>query len=173
MRKLLPGHISVYAFAPEAITDWLTPNAAELEDAITAGMGWDISCAISSDGYTLGATGYATDDSTSICDFGNVDSPTFIEYEASLDGFRSDPVDPTAVYDTFFELFSREGRNYVLIERVGPEQGTPIAGGDVLSLYGFETDYGTDVVGDNSMIMWGARFKPTGSIATNRTAVAS
>lgn len=172
MKKLLPGHVSVYAFAPEALADWSTPDASLLTAAIADGIGWDISCAISSDNYTLGATGYAEDDSTSICDFGNVTNPTFVEYEASLDGFRSDPDSPTAVYDTFYELFAREGREYMLVERVGPDQGTAFAAGQVVSVYGFETDYGTDVVGDNEMILWGARFKPNGNIGTYLDVVA-
>ena len=165
-QKLLPGHISVYAVAPEALTDWTAPDASELTAALAANMAWDISCAIDADGYELGATGFSEDDSRSICDIGNVTSAQFVEYAASLDGFRSDPDDPTAVYDTFFELFAREGRTYYLVERVGPEQGTAFAAGQTISAYGFDTDYSVDVMGDNEMLRLGARFLPNGNINT-------
>lgn len=168
--KLLPGHISIYAFAVEATTDWSNPDASQLTAALADNMGWDISCAVESD-YTLGTTGYATDDSRSICDTGNVENGTFLEYEASLDGFRSDPDDPTPVYDTFFELFAQPDRTYYLVERIGPEQGVALAAGQVINAFGVNTDNPVDVVGDNEMILLGARFKPNGNIATFRTLV--
>lgn len=172
MRKLLAGHISVYAFAPEAQSDWTVLDASLLNAAISGGYGWDISCALEESGFTLGATGYDSDDSRSICDIGNVENPTFAQYEASLDGFRSDPDNPTAVYDLFYELFSGVDREFYLVSRVGPAQGTAIAAGQIMSAFGVTTDYGTDIVGDNEMLLWGARFKPNGNINTNAEVVA-
>lgn len=172
MRKLLAGHISVYAFDPAAQADWTVLDASLLNAAIAGGFGWDISCAIEDSGYTLGTTGYDENDSRSLCDIGNVANPTFATYEASLDGFRSDPDDPTAVYDLFYELFSGVDREFYLVSRVGPEQGTAITAGQIMSAFGVNTDYGTDVVGDNEMLLWGARFKPNGNINTNATVVA-
>lgn len=170
--KLLAGHISVYAFAPEAQTDWTVLDASQLNAAISAGYGWDISCALEDSGYTLGTTGYDSNDSRSICDIGNVSAPTFSQYEASLDGFRSDPSDPTTVYDTFFELFSSYGRTFYLVSRIGPAQGTAITAGQIMSAFGVESDYGTDIVADNAMLLYGARFLPNGNINTNKTVVA-
>lgn len=168
--KMLPGHISIYAFAPEA-TDWAAPDASDLTAALAGGLGWDISCAISDD-YTLQTDGYDTDDSRSICDVGNVENATFLNYSAELNGFRSDPDDPTAVYDTFFELFNQPDRTYYLAIRIGPEQGDALAAGQEISAFEFTTDYPTDVVGDNEMIYLGARFKPTGNLNTFATLVA-
>lgn len=169
--KLLAGHISIYAFTPEATPNWTAPDASELTSALATGRGWDISCAIEA-GYSLAATGFSTDDSRSICDIGNVENATFTEYEASLDGFRSDPDAPTAVYDTFFELFSGIDREFYLVSRIGPTQGTALAAGQIISAFGVLTDYGTDIVGDNSMVLYGARFKPNGNINTFTTLVA-
>lgn len=172
MQKLLPGHISIYVFDPAATPDWENPDASELEAALASGIGADISCAIEA-GYTLNADGYETDDSRSICDIGEVSTATFRNYSASLDGFRSDPDEPTAVYDLFYEWFSAGvGRNVFLVKRIGPEQGDALAAGQVISIYGFEVDYGTDVVDDNTMALWGARFLPNGQINTNVTLVA-
>lgn len=170
--KLLAGHIEVWAFAPEAQTDWTVIDASQLNAAIAAGAGWVISCAIEDGGYELGTTGYSESDARSICDIGNVSSPQFAEYGASLDGFRSDPDDPTTVYDTFYELFSQPGRTFYLMSRVGPAQGTALAAGQIVSAFGFETDYGVDIVADNEMLMWGARFLPNGNLNTNKTVIA-
>lgn len=166
MPKLLPGHIEVAAFLPEALSDWANPTATEMNAALANSMGWLISCAIDADGYELGATGFAEDDSRSICDIGNVVAASYVEYSGSLDGFRSDPDDPTPVYDTFFELFATVGKTYYLVERVGPEQGTAFAAGQVVSAYGFETDFPVDVTGDNEPIRLGARLLPNGNINT-------
>jgi hypothetical protein len=167
--KMLPGHISVYAFAPEATADWTAPSAASLTSALSNNLGWDISCALEESGFKLGTTGYDTDNSKSICDIGNIENATFLNYEASLDGFRSDPTSITAVYNTFYELFAQPDRTFYLVERIGPAQGTAFAAGQEVSAFGVVTDYGVDVVGDNAMIMYGARFKPNGNIATFRT----
>lgn len=166
--KLLAGHVSIYAFDPAAQSDWSVLDASLLNAAIAGGYGFDISCAVES-GYELGTTGFASDDSTSVCDIGNVENPTYIEYSASLDGFRSDPDDPTAVYDLFYDLFSGIDRDFYLVSRIGPAQGTAIAAGQIMSAFGLSTDYGTDIVADNEMLLWGARFKPTGQINTFAT----
>lgn len=172
MQKMLPGHISVYAFAPEATADWAAPSAASLTSALSNNLGWDISAAIDAGAFTLGTTGYDTDTSKSIVDIGNVENATFLNYEASLDGFRSDPTAVTAVYNTFYELFAQPDRTYYLVERIGPAQGTAFAAAQEISAFGVITDYGVDVVGDNAMLKWGARFKPNGNIATFVTVAA-
>lgn len=168
--RMLPGHISIYAFAPEA-EDFTAPGAATLTAALGNGLGWDISCAIEDD-YTLGTDGYETDDSRSICDIGNVENITTFNYAAELNGFRSDPNDTTAVYETFYELFNQPGRKYYLAIRIGPDQGTAFASGQEVSFFEFDTDYPVDVTGDNEVIRLGARFKPTGNLHTFATLAA-
>lgn len=170
--KLLPGNWSIYAAFPEADTDWSTLSAATMTAGIAAGLIYDISCAVSADNATLNATDSETSDSRSICDTGNGLTPSFVNYEASLDGFRSDPTNVTAVYNTFYNLFNAPDRPYYLIKRIGPAQGAPWAAGQLASVYGVNTDYPTDIVGDNEEIRLGARFKPTGIIFPEITVAA-
>src|SRR5690349_3853891 len=89
--KLLRGNFSVYAFAPSAITNWAAPTAAGLTAALAANTGWDISCALTDDSVDINLTDSDTDDSISICDIGNVQTPTFYNYNVSFDSFRNGP----------------------------------------------------------------------------------
>src|SRR5690625_6940169 len=84
--KMLRGYVTIWAAYPEAFANPAEPTAAEInnEDLV-----FNISCAIE-DSYTLNMVGSDTDDSISICDIGDVQTPTFQNYEASLDGFRDE-----------------------------------------------------------------------------------
>lgn len=170
--KLLRGHFSVYAFFPEAASDWETVSAAELQAAITNGLGYDISCAISDDSVSINPTDSDTDDSISICDIGNVSTPTFFNYEVTFDTFRNGPAalgQTVAVYDIPPVLFATADRPFYIVKRIGPAQGTAFAAGQEISVFGVNTDFPADVLGDGENIMFGARFKPTGEINTNTT----
>lgn len=168
--KLLRGHYSVYAFFPEAVADWQNLSAAELNDAIAGGLGFDISCALTDDSVTINLTDSDTDDSISICDIGNVSTPTFFNYEVSFDSFRNGPVSSGAqvpVYEIPVNLFSTADRPFYIVKRIGPDQGTAFAAGQEVSVYGVNTDYPTDVLGDGDNILFGSRFKPNGQVYTN------
>lgn len=171
-QKLLRGNFSVYAFFPEAQTNWATPTASTLQAAITNGLGFDISCALTDDSVTINLTDSDTDDSISICDIGNVSTPTFFNYEVSFDSFRNGPAaagPAVAIYDTPPNLFGNADLPYYIVTRIGPSQGTAFATGQIVSIYGVNTDYPTDVLGDGENILYGSRFKPSGQVYTNAT----
>lgn len=173
--KLLRGHFSVYAFFPEALTDWSTPTATALNAAVTSGLGFDISCALEDGSVTINLTDSDTDDSISICDIGNVETPTFFNYEVSFDSFRNGPASagtPVAVYELPVQLFTSADRPFYIVKRIGPPQGTLFAAGQIVSIYGVNTDFPTDILGDGSNIMFGSRFKPSGQVYTNATLAA-
>lgn len=168
--KLLRGHFSVYAFFPEASGDWAAPTAAELTAALSSGLGVDISCALTDDSVTIDLTDSDTDDSISICDIGNVSTPTFFNYEVSFDSFRNGPASagsPVAVYEQPVRLFNAADRPYYIVKRIGPDQGTAFAAGQTVSIFGVNTDYPTDVLGDGENILFGSRFKPNGQVNVN------
>lgn len=169
--KILRGHYSVWAAYPEADVDWENPSEADITAAVAAGLIVDISCAITDEsGDSLNMTDPETDDSQSICDIAAVETPTFDNYEAELDGFRNKTgTTDTPVYDTFYHLFNGVGRRYWLIKRVDKAQGTPIEQGDIISAFLFETDYGQDIGEDGGQILFGARFKPQGEMYGNKT----
>lgn len=173
--KLLRGHYSVYAFYPEAVSDWSALSAAELNAAVTAGLGFDISCALTDDSTNINLTDPDTDDSISICDISNVETPTFDNYEVSFDSFRNGPAagswakPQTPVYELPVTLFSAPDLPYVIVKRIGPPQGTQFAAGQIASAFTVNTDYPTDVLGDNENILFGSRFKPSGGVNVNAT----
>lgn len=172
--KVLRGNYTVWAAFPGSGVNWANPSAAAIATAVTNGLIIDISCAITDDsGDSLNATDPETDDSQSICDIAAVETPTFENYEAELDGFRNKAgTTDTAVYDTFFSLFNGVGRKFWLIKRVDKAQGSSLAVGDIISSFLFETDYGVDIGEDGGMLMYGARFKPQGELYPYRTVVA-
>jgi hypothetical protein len=175
--KLLRANVQILAAYPEAFADPTAPTAAELNDQFAYGtnedaMVFNISCAILDD-YTLNMSDPETDDSISICDIGNVETPTFDNYEASLDGFRDRSVTDNGVFNLFFDLFKGVDRPFFLIKRIGKAQNAAYLtnGSDVISMYGVKTDFPVDLVEDNTMLQFGARFKTTGDLNTNYSVV--
>lgn len=170
--KLLRGNYSVYAFHPDAIANWAAPGGTALQTAITNGLGFDISCAITDDSVSINLTDSDTDDSLSICDIGNVSTPTFFNYEVTFDSFRNGPVSAGAavpVYELPVNLFSAADLPYYIVTRIGPAQGTALAAGQIVSVYGVNTDWPADILGDGENILFGSRFKPNGQVYTNAT----
>lgn len=168
--KLLRGNFSVYAFVPQAIPSWSAPTATALNTAVTNGLGWDISCALTDDSVDINLTDSDTDDSISICDIGNVQTPTFYNYNVSFDSFRNGPASAgaaVAVYELPVDLFSGVDRPYYIVKRIGVPQGTTFAAGQEVSIYGVNTDYPVDVLGDGENILFGSRFKANGQVYTN------
>ena len=173
-QKVLRGNITIWAAFPEARINWSAPSAATIALDVADGLILDISCAITDDsGDGLNETDRETDDTMSICDIASVETPTFRNFEAELDGFRNRPgTTDTPFYDTFFNLFRGVGREYFLIKRVDKRQGAVLAAGDIVSSFRVETDYGQDIVEDGGLIYFGARFKPRGELYTNISVVA-
>jgi hypothetical protein len=174
--KLLRGNVKIVAAYPEAFANPSAPTAAELNDLFAYGTNedgkvFDISCAVLDD-YTLNMADSDTDDSLSICDIGNVETPTFANYEASLDFFRDASISANGIFNMAWNLFKREDRPFWLIKRIGPAQSDAFAAGDTISMYGVNTDFPVDLVEDNTMLQFGARFKPNGSLNINYTLAA-
>lgn len=170
-QKLLRANVTILAAYPEAFANPATPTTAELNDQFVwttneDAMVFNISCAILDD-YTLNMADSDTDDSMSICDIGNVSTPTFQNYEASLDFFRDRSVTAEGVYNLAFNLFKGPDRPFYLVKRIGYAQNAAFAIGHTVSMYGVNTDYPVDLVEDNTMLQFGARFKPNGNLNIN------
>ncbi len=168
MAKVLRGNVAIYAYEAGAFANSAAPTVAELNSAT---LGYNISCAISDD-YTLNMAESDTDDSRSICDIGTVATPTFQNYEASLDGFRDVGVNAAGVYNLFRDLFRAPDVPYILVKRIGVPQATTFATGQIVSLYEVATDYPVDIVEDGAPILLGARFTTTGNVNVNYTVAA-
>lgn len=169
--KVLRGNVTILLAYPEAFANPEAPTAAELNDQFdystnADAMVFNVSCAILDD-YTLNMTDSDTDDSVSICDIGNVSSPTFQNYEGSLDGFRDKAVDDNGVFNLFRDLTLGPDRELYVIKRIGYASTDAFAPGQTVSMYGFNTDFPVDLVEDNAMLKHGARFKPNGNLNIN------
>jgi hypothetical protein len=167
--KLLRGNAKIPVVDYGAFADPTHPTSAELNSAT---LSFDISCAVLDD-YTLNLTDSDTDDTLTVCDIGNVQSRTFTNYEGELTGLRdADITNSASVYNTFYHLFQAPDIKYWVVKRIGPSQATTYAAGQVISMYGFTTDYPTNNADDGSMLSMTANLKPTGDVNVNYTLVA-
>lgn len=141
------------------------PTAAALNNALSL----NISCAIVN-GYTLNPTASDTDDSSSICDSANVQTPTFTNYEANLVLFREgDLDDDTSIEAKVFELFRYPDAEGYLVRRVGYLSDTPAAAGQVVSSFYVSSDVPQDTITDGGPIQMTVPFLPQGKMALNKT----
>lgn len=161
--KMLRPNVGIYVAAADAFADWKNPTLAEITSAVKV---FDISQAITDD-YTLNQTDSQSDNSLSIVDNADVTTPTYYNYEASLDGFRDENLSATSVYNKFRDLFKTPDVKYYLIKRVGVTHDATFVAGQEISIFGVKTDFPVEITGDGEMIRMGARFLTTGEVAVN------
>jgi len=161
--KMLRPNVGIYVATADAFVDWKAPTLTEITDATKV---FDISPAVTDD-YTLNMTDSEADTSLSIIDNADVQTPTYTNYEASLDLFRDANLTATSVYNKALELFEQPDVKYYLIKRVGKTHEAAFAAGDEISIYGVKTDFPIDIVGDAEMVRVGARFLTTGEVRVN------
>jgi hypothetical protein len=166
--KLLRPNVGIYVATADAFANYAAPTLTEITAATKV---FNISPAVTDD-YTLNMTDSESDDSLAIVDNASVQTPTYYNYEASLDGFRDENPSATSVYNKFRDLFKNPDVKYYLIKRVGYAHDTAFAAGQLVSVYGVKTDFPVELLGDGEMIRDGARFLTTGEVAVN-VAVAS
>jgi hypothetical protein len=161
--KLLRPNVGIYVATATAFADWTAPTLTEITDATKV---FNISPAVTDD-YTLNMTDSASDSSLAVVDNASVSTPTYYNYEASLDGFRDEDPAATSVYNKFRDLFATADVKYFLIKRVGKAHNAAFAAGDEISIYGVKTDFPVDLLGDGEMLRIGARFLTTGQVKVN------
>jgi hypothetical protein len=161
--KLLRPNVGIYVATANAFANWAAPTLTEITSATNV---FNISPAITDD-YTLNMTDSDSDDSLAIVDNATVQTPTYFNYEASLDGFRDEDPEADSVYNKFRSLFSAPDVKYYLIKRIGYAHDAAFAAGQLISVYGLKTDFPVEILGDGEMIRDGARFLTTGEVAVN------
>jgi hypothetical protein len=161
--KLLRPNVGIYVATADAFVNYAAPTLTEITAATKV---FNISPAVTDD-YTLNMTDSESDDSLAIVDNASVQTPTYFNYEASLDGFRDENPSATSVYNKFRELFEAPDVKYYLIKRVGYAHDAAFAAGQTVSVYGVKTDFPVELLGDGEMIRDGARFLTTGEVAVN------
>lgn len=173
---------------PPGETIWWVPkeHAATADDLLKAATLYteggsakavNISCAIAA-GYTLGATESDTDDTRTICDVGNVQTPTIGNYEASITFFREalnqDGTTPeTTPAGKAWKLFKNGIQDGAvegwLVKRIGFKHDKPVATGHELSAFLVIPDNPQDVTGDGTTpIQFTVSFMPQGQFFLNK-----
>jgi hypothetical protein len=161
--KLLRPNVGIYVATADAFVNYKTPTLTEITSAVKI---FNISPAITDD-YTLNMTESDSDDSLAIVDSASVQTPTYYNYEASMDGFRDENPSAASVYNKFRDLFKTPDVKYYIIKRVGYAHTAAFAAGQLVSIYGVKTDFPVELLGDGEMIRDGARFLTTGEVAVN------
>jgi hypothetical protein len=161
--KMLRPNVGIYVATADAFADWTAPTLTEITNATKV---FNISPAVTDD-YTLNMTDSDTDTSLAIVDNASVSTPTYYNYEASLDGFRDANLNAETSYTMFQDLFSAADVKYYLIKRVGKTHDAAFEANDEISIYGVKTDYPVDLVADGEMLRIGARFLTTGEVKVN------
>ena len=119
------------------------PDVAPTVAEINAGT--NLSCAILN-GYTLNFTSPDTDDSSSLCDAGNVQNQTYDNAELDITFFRDlNLADGASVYNTAFTLLGNGPVEGFWVRRTGKLNTAVAATGDRIDFFGFETDYHKDI----------------------------
>jgi len=167
MKKMMSPNTTIVWVDEDAVVDPLNPTVAELN------AGQNISCAIVR-GYTLNPTASDTDGTASICDEGNVETPTYDNYEASLTFFyESDDTDTTSVFLIATELFELKGARGYLYRRIGKKSKEPFVAGDTVEGFFVESDNPQTIDGGDSggPIQLTVPFLQQGQYVPKRTAV--
>lgn len=161
-QKMLAPNVTIWALdKANAPADLLTLTDTDLNT-----LAVNISCAIVA-GYTLNPTDPNFDTSKSICDSGNVDTPTTNQYEGNITFFRdANLADNTSVFNKAFQLFKFGGWEGYLIRRFGKLSSVVAAGDDPVQVFGFESDIPKSVDGaDNAPpIQFTVKYIPSGEI---------
>jgi len=141
------------------------PSAAKLTAAL------NVSTAVVS-GYTLNPTDSDTDDSTSIADGANSQTPTFGNYEGNMTFFREgDSANTTSDAAKAWAFFKAPDAEGYWVRRVGFRHTVAAAAGQEVDIFHFSSDVPQDVVGDSGPIQFTVPFLPQGKMVLSKTLV--
>jgi hypothetical protein len=159
---LFRENVTFYLAFEEAFADIDAIEADEINDGITAGLVFNVTCALNEDGTTFDLGESDSDDSLSFCQAAGSVSPTFQNPEIIYEAFRSfDPTDINTA-NTTFGLLAFPDVEYVAIVRVGGAPDADVAVGDRLRAVTVKTDYPVDVYGENENIRLTQNFLNAG-----------
>lgn len=135
----------------------------------------NISCAITT-GYTLNPTDSDTDDTSTICDNANVETPTFKNYEGNLQMIREElgeSADQTSGRYKAWEFFKHKHAEGWLVRRVRGRNNDPAEVGQEVDSYEFLSDNPQESGEDDAaLIMYTVNFHPQGNFAVGKELVA-
>lgn len=161
-KKLMSPNNSIYVVPLAGVADLTALKATEVL------AGTNVSRAVVV-GYTLGATKSDVDTSKDITQEGDVETPTFGNYEGEITFYRSDLVDVDADYDAAWALFKDGRSEVVLVHRLGLKNTVAVAATQEVSWYSFTADYPKIIEGDKGApIQFSVKFQPLGAMKLNQ-----
>lgn len=162
-----------YLFYPEAIKDFASVAESEeisakvLNDAVAAGLGFNITCAVNQDGSNFDLGDSETDDSLTFCQVAGSVNPTSlnpdIQYEVEMSRDRK----AKNVANTAVNLIAYKGREYFAVLSVGETPDAPFAAGERVKMARVVTDYGTYQIGSGENIRVQSQLGNRGDVAWN------
>lgn len=166
--------IAVWWIPEAGLLDGANPKATEIN------AGTRISPALNT-GYTLKMSDSSTDNSRTVEDEGNVETPTLKNYEGKLQFFRDEigtgtqdaPV-PATVFTTVLDLFKVPYITGWLVSRYGPKADAAVVAGDIVSTFKFKNDQYRTIEGDagETPVLIEVEFLKAGEAYPNVTVVA-
>lgn len=163
--RLTRESVSFYLAFEEAFADRENITADEMNDGITAGLVFAVTCALSEDGTTFDLGESDTDDSLSFCEAAGSVTPTLQNPEVVYEAFRSDDHTDTNTANTTFDLIAHPDVEYIAIVRVGEDPADAVAIGDRLRSVAVTTDFPVDVYGTGENIRVQQNFLNAGWVA--------
>lgn len=139
-QKLLPPSITVlWVPGEDGIADVNAPTAEELEFDLEdpeTGVAYNISCAITQSDYTAQFTDRDTDNTKSLCDDSNVETPIYKNYEVTLTFFLdADETTVESAYNVAYELFKTPLSYGYIVTRVRHPYDTPFEDGQDVQVF--------------------------------------
>lgn len=164
MAKLMAPNETIWWVSKEDFPsfDYKAPTASALTNDN------NISCAVTT-GYTLNPTDSDTDDTSTICDAANVETPTFKNYEGNLTLIREElgqSADQESGRYKAWEFFKHKGAEGWLVRRVRGLNYEPAEVGQSVDVFEFITDNpqegGED---DAAVVTYTIPFLPQGNFS--------
>lgn len=142
-QKMMDPQTTLVWVPKSGVVDPYNPTAVELN------AGTNVSAAVVR-GFTLNPTSSDTDTTASITDEGNVENPTYDNYEGSITFFRDQNItDNTSAYNKAWALFRKKGANGFWYRRVGFKSTVIFAIGHEVEGFLFVSDNAQTVSGSD------------------------
>lgn len=173
MGKMMSPNTTIWWVPLAGLTTPAAPKATEIN------AGTNISAAIET-GYSLKFNDSDVDNSKTIVDEGNVETPTLQNYEGNLTFFKDEigggtqdaPV-PSTVFTAANALFKVAKVEGWLVSRQGKKAALAAAATDIVSVFRFISDYPKTIDGEaGNPIKTSVEFLPQGEAYANVAAVA-
>lgn len=178
LERLFNPNTRWFIFHPEVIADFEAVaeageiSAALLNEAISNGLGFNITCAVNQDGSNFDLGDSETDDSLTFCQVAGSVNPTSFNPDVQLTVEMSRDRTADNVANRAVNLIAYKNREYYFALSVGEAPDAPLAEGERIKIVKMVTDYGTYQIGSGENIRVQSALGNRGDVAWNIPLVA-